>query len=83
MAVLAAKTQQAFKVQSFGAPLGGEIVDIDLSQPLDDADFVSVRRAFLDNLVIVFRNQHFTPSNTSLSVGALARCRYTCCINFI
>jgi taurine dioxygenase len=61
MAVLAANTQQAFKVETFGAPLAGEIVGIDLSQSLDDADFASVRRAFLDNLVIVFRDQHFTP----------------------
>ncbi len=41
--------------------LGAEIRGVDLSQPLDDATFAQVNRAFLDHQVIFFRGQTITP----------------------
>jgi len=46
----------------FDAALGGEIVDLDLSRPLDDQTFAAVRRAFLESEgLLVFRAQYITP----------------------
>ncbi len=46
----------------FDAALGGEIVDLDLSRPLDDQTFAAVRRAFLESDgLLVFRAQYITP----------------------
>ena len=51
-----------FQVHRLGAALGAEIVDLDLSRPLDDETFASVRRAFLESDgVLVFRKQNITP----------------------
>jgi len=40
-----------------GAACGAEI-DFDLTQNIDDATFHEIERAFHDNIVVVFRNQH-------------------------
>ena len=40
-----------------GAACGAEI-DFDLAQNIDDATFHEIERAFHDNIVVVFRNQH-------------------------
>jgi taurine dioxygenase len=51
-----------FQFHRFDAALGGEIVDLDLSRPLDDRTFAAVRRAFLDTEgSLVFRAQDITP----------------------
>ena len=42
-----------------GAACGAEI-DFDLAQNIDDATFHEIERAFHDNIVIVFRNQHLS-----------------------
>jgi taurine dioxygenase len=42
--------------------IGAEIIGVNLSE-LDDATFAAVRRALLDHLVIVFRDQHLIPEN--------------------
>jgi taurine dioxygenase len=41
------------------AALGAEIV-ADLAQDIDDATFGEIERAFHDNIVVVFRNQHLS-----------------------
>lgn len=41
--------------------LGAEISDVDLTNPLSDATFADVSRAFFENQVVVFRSQHLTP----------------------
>ncbi|MFP3501307.1 TauD/TfdA dioxygenase family protein [Burkholderia sp. SIMBA_062] len=51
---------QRFDIVPFDAPLGAEVVGIDLSQPLGAADFARVHRAHLDHHVLVFRDQRIT-----------------------
>ena len=46
-------------VTKSGAACGAEI-DFDLAQNIDDATFHEIERAFHDNIVVVFRNQHLT-----------------------
>jgi taurine dioxygenase len=50
-----------FDVRRFDAPVGAEIVGLDLSQPVDAAAFAKVHKAHLDHHVIVFRDQRITP----------------------
>ncbi|MBX3452891.1 TauD/TfdA family dioxygenase [Ferrovibrio sp.] len=51
-----------FAYRHFDAPLGGEIINLDLSAPLSDAAFDALRKSFLDAQVLVFRNQfNLTP----------------------
>jgi len=52
---------QRFDVRPFAAAVGAEIVGLDLSRPLNDADFARVHQAHLDYNVVVFRDQHITP----------------------
>jgi taurine dioxygenase len=56
---------QQFEVRPFarsvGEAVGAEIVGLDLSRPLNDADFARVHRAHLDYHVVVFRDQQITP----------------------
>ena len=44
-------------VKPLGGTLGAEVHGIDLRQPVSDAQFEVVERAFLQHLVLVFRNQ--------------------------
>ncbi|WP_316163858.1 TauD/TfdA dioxygenase family protein [Bradyrhizobium sp. SZCCHNRI20481] len=43
--------------------LGAEVSGVDLSQPLDGRVVAEIRRALLENLVLVFRNQNITPEH--------------------
>lgn len=55
-------TTAPFRYRRFDAPLGAEIVGLDLSRPLDDATFGEVRKAFLDSEgVLILRDQRITP----------------------
>jgi taurine dioxygenase len=55
-------SRPAFTINPFGAPLGAEVVGLDLAQPLDADDFARLHRAHLDHHVLVFRDQHITPA---------------------
>jgi len=52
------QTKPDFAYRRLDAPLGGEIVGLDLSKPLSDDTFTAIRNAFLESQVLVFRNQH-------------------------
>ena len=49
------------QVEPIAGALGAEISGVDLRESLDDAVFEEIHRAFLDHLVIFFRDQHLTP----------------------
>jgi taurine dioxygenase len=55
--------RQSFAIHPFpGAPLGAEVIGLDLSLPLPTADLARLHRAHLDHHVLVFRDQHITPA---------------------
>ena len=55
--------RQSFAIHPFpGAPLGAEVIGLDLSLPLATADLARLHRAHLDYHVLVFRDQHITPA---------------------
>ncbi|MCT9073553.1 TauD/TfdA dioxygenase family protein [Cupriavidus gilardii] len=59
--VVTPRAGTGFEIRPFEAPLGAEVVGLDLSQPLSDADFARIHRAHLDHHVLVFRDQRITP----------------------
>ncbi len=52
--------QTAIEIIPSGAPLGAEVRGVDLSQPIDDATFRTIERAYAEHGVLVFRDQHLT-----------------------
>ncbi len=50
-----------FTVRAFDAPLGAEVLGLDLSHPLDDHDFATLVQAHLTHHVLVLRDQRITP----------------------
>ena len=55
-------SRQQFAIKAFDAPLGAEVLGLDLSRPVSDEDFARLHRAHLDHHVLVFRDQHITPA---------------------
>lgn len=55
MSISAAKL---FQVMPTGAPLGADIIGLDLAQPLDEPTFQRVYQAWNDHLVLRFRGQN-------------------------
>ncbi len=51
----------AIEIRPFEAPLGAEVVGLDLARPLGDVDFRAIHRAHLDRHVLVFRDQRIEP----------------------
>lgn len=49
------------QISAFNAPCGAEITGLDCGREIDEETFASVRRAFLDHCVVVFRDQNLTP----------------------
>ncbi len=69
-----AGSYQHLAVNKIAGALGAEIGGIDLSQPLSDAVFKEVQRAFAEHQVIFFRGQQITPEQHkafSLRFGGL------------
>jgi len=52
----------ALEVHSIAGALGAEVSGVDLSRPLDDDTIAAIRRAWLEHLVIFFRDQDMPPA---------------------
>ncbi|MDM0037665.1 TauD/TfdA family dioxygenase [Variovorax sp. J22G21] len=52
---------QTFEIRPLDAPLGAEVIGLDISKPINDADFARIHRAHLDHHVVVFRGQQVSP----------------------
>jgi taurine dioxygenase len=52
----------AIEVRRISGALGAEVLGIDLSRPPDDDEVAALRRAWLEHLVLFFRDQHLTPA---------------------
>lgn len=52
---------EAITVNRIAGAMGAEISGVDLSKPLDDRTFGEIHRAWLENLVVFFRDQDITP----------------------
>ncbi|MGK5072740.1 TauD/TfdA dioxygenase family protein [Janthinobacterium sp. ZB1P44] len=50
-----------FRIETFDAPLGAQVLGLDLAQPLSLGDFQHLHHAHLDHHVLVFRDQRITP----------------------
>ena len=59
---MTALATEHFTIRPFDAPLGAEVLDLDLNQPLGDEDFRRLHQAHLDHHVLVFRDQRITPA---------------------
>lgn len=51
-----------FTIVPFDAPVGAEIIGLNLSRTLGSEDFRRIHRAHLDHHVLVFRDQRITPA---------------------
>lgn len=58
---MSAVLQSAFDIELFDAPLGAEILGLDLSRPLSPRQFQRIHKAHLDHHLLVFRDQRITP----------------------
>ena len=54
--------KNSMAVQPLAGAIGAEISGVDLSAPLDDDMIAEIRRAWLDHLVIFFRDQELAPA---------------------
>ena len=55
------RSNSRFSVEQFDAPLGAQVLDLDLSLPLTPQEFAELHQAHLDHHVLVFRDQRITP----------------------
>jgi taurine dioxygenase len=49
-------------VKRIAGALGAEVQGVDLAKPVGDEQIADIRRAWLDHLVLFFRNQHLDPA---------------------
>jgi len=50
------------KLRKLSYPLGAEVCDVDVAKPMSEQSFGEIYRAFLDNGILLFRNQDITRS---------------------
>src|SRR5271154_1272642 len=54
-------TSNSLQIRPIAGALRAEIGGIDLTEDIDGETIAAIRRAWLDHLVIFFRDQHLTP----------------------
>lgn len=77
--VMMLSRQPEFAVIPTGRLLGAEVRGIDISEDLDDTTIAEIRSAFLEHLVLVFRDQKLSPAqlaNFARRFGVLQRHNY-------
>lgn len=52
---------QDFEIRRFDAPVGAEVLGLDIGKPINAADLARIHRAHLDHHVLVFRDQRVRP----------------------
>lgn len=62
-------TSTKLNVRPLSGAIGAEITGVDLSKPLTDEQFAEIHQAFLDHLVIFFRDQDLGPEEM-IAVGS-------------
>jgi len=70
---------RSISVRPVAGSLGAEISGVDLAAPLSNTTAAEIRRAFVENLVLFFRDQHLTPEQHlafSRLFGRLCRMPY-------
>ena len=53
--------ERRLRIRPYSSAIGAEVLGVDLSRPLDDRTWEEMHRAFLDHLVLFFRDQHLPP----------------------
>ena len=61
------------KVTPLSPALGAEITDLDLRQPVDDATAAAIRKAFDDNIFVVFREQELSEEDQLRAAGIFGK----------
>src|SRR5438270_11222296 len=54
--------RRSISIQPLAGAIGAEIAGVDLAQQLDDATIAAIRQAWLEHLVIFFRDQELPPA---------------------
>ncbi len=57
------QSAQQLRTRPLSPALGAEILDVDLSAPITDALFESIRDCWHDNIVVLFRDQHLSEAD--------------------
>lgn len=55
------RSRHSFRIQAFDAPLGAEVIGLDLTRAITADDFKRLHEAHLEHHVLVFRDQQITP----------------------
>lgn len=59
---MSAVVRQPVAIRPNDAPIGVEVLGVDLSQDLDEETFATIRDAYYHHSLLIFRDQHITPA---------------------
>ena len=58
----------ALKLRKLSYALGAEVCDFNVAAPMSEAQFGEIYQAFLDNGILLFRDQDITPAQQISSI---------------